>query len=137
MRAVVDTNVLVSGLLSRQGAPAQVVRMVIAGAVVVCYDGRILAEYDEVLHRPEFPSLEPEEVAALLVQIEDRGELVAAQPVSPHLPDPTDEPFLEVAVAARAEYLVTGNLKHYPQRRIGCLRIVSPAEFVEICRERN
>ena len=52
MKIVLDTNVVVSGLLKSQGNPAQVLTLALAGAVQVCYDKLILAEYTEVLARP-------------------------------------------------------------------------------------
>ncbi|MDE0448823.1 MAG: PIN domain-containing protein [Spirochaetaceae bacterium] len=60
----------------------------------------------------------------------------APVPLAVRLPDPDDEPFLEVAVAARAEYLVTGNGDHFtPDRRAG-VRVVSPREFIDAERSR-
>lgn len=54
MPVVIDTNILVSALWSRNGAPAGVVSMVLTGGIVHCYDYRILCEYREVLQRPKF-----------------------------------------------------------------------------------
>ena len=65
MRIVVDTNVLVSGLLSPFGPPGVVVAQIVSGSVRLCYDGRILAEYADVLHRETFPFSEAN-IAALL-----------------------------------------------------------------------
>ena len=130
MRIVLDTNVLVSGLLSPFGPPGEIVRMVSSGAVTLCLDARILAEYDEVLARPRF-GFEPDAVAALLDYIVFAGEIAAPQPLAARLPDPDDEPFLEVALACGADCLVTGNLAHFPpQSRYG-VSVASPAEFVE------
>ena len=61
---MLDTNVLVSGLLSPFGPPGEIVRMVSSGAVVLCLDARIFAEYDDVLARPRF-GFDPDSVAAL------------------------------------------------------------------------
>ena len=54
MKVVVDTNVLISGLLTPHGPPAEIVRMVLNGNLRVCYDLRILDEYSEVFARPKF-----------------------------------------------------------------------------------
>ena len=130
MRVVIDTNVLVSGLLSPFGPPGVVVGLTTAGSLCLCHDARILAEYNEVLRRPAFPFAE-NEVAALMAQIRAGGELIAAKPLPLRLPDPDDEPFLEVAAAAMAEFLVTGNLKHFPSDRRQGVRVVSPREFLD------
>ena len=128
-----DTNVLVSGLISPFGPPAEVVRLVTANRVQLLYDPRILAEYQQVLARPRF-SFEPSRVEALLSQIEADGELVTAAPLAEPLPDPDDEAFLAVAVTGRAQCLVTGNLRHFPaQNRQGVL-VVPPRAFIETYR---
>lgn len=131
MNIVLDTNVLVSGLLRSQGNPAQVVALVLAGAVQVCHDQRILAEYAEVLARPRF-QFDPQRVREVLDKLEADGLAVDATAI-PHLdlPDPDDEPFLAVALAASADFLVTGNLSDYPPEKCGGCAVVSPAEFVK------
>ena len=135
MRVVVDTNVLVSGLLSPFGPPAQIVRMITSGTLAPCYDGRLLSEYREVVLRPRFPFPE-ESVDALLHQIVQGGDSVVAEPLPKPLPDRDDEPFLEVAWSGGAEVLITGNLKHYPVRwRLG-ITVLSPGEFLEHYRKR-
>jgi uncharacterized protein len=133
MRIVLDTNVLVSGLLNPYGPPGQIVRMVAAGEILLCFDARILAEYRDVLLRPKF-DFRVEHVDALLEQIRTAGVSAASQPLACRLPDRDDEPFLEVAVASAADYLVAGNLRHYPARLRSGIAVVSPAEFVDAYR---
>jgi len=130
MRVVVDTNVLVSGLLSPYGSPGVVVALIAAGHLTICYDARILAKYADVLGRPAF-SFSPAQVEALLAQIESLGELVASSPLPVRLPDPDDEPFLEVAVASFADCLLTGNGRHYPKAARQDVAIVTPREFTD------
>lgn len=130
MRVVIDTNVLVSGLLSPFGPPGVIAGLIAAGKLRICYDARILAEYNEVLRRPAFPFTE-HEVATLMAQIRAGGELITAEPLPVRLPDPGDEPFLEVAISAMAEFLVTGNLKHYPREHRQGVAVVSPRDFLD------
>ena len=136
MRIVVDTNVLVSGLLTPFGAAAQIVRMVASGQLVVCYDSRILTEYEDVLRRPKFDFPEGA-VSALVDQIEGEGVSLATTPLRASLLDRDDEPFLEVAVAANGEtpdelvHVVTGNSKHFPKEIRQGVPLVSPREFVD------
>jgi putative PIN family toxin of toxin-antitoxin system len=130
LRIVLDTNALVSGLLSPFGPPGAIVRMVSSGVVVLCLDARIFTEYDDVLARPCF-GFDPDAVAALLDYVEFRGEVVAAEPLPRHLPDPDGEPFLEVAAASGAECLVTGNLAHFPAEARAGVTVLSPAQFMD------
>jgi uncharacterized protein len=128
---VLDTNVVVSGLLRAQGNPAQILMLALAGAVQLCQDERILAEYAEVLARSRF-KFDPKRVREVLTKFETDGLAVDASEHSDlGLPDPDDEPFLAVALATSADFLVTGNLSDYPlDKRRGC-NVVSPAVFVE------
>ena len=130
MRVVVDTNVLVSGLLSPFGAPGIIVGLIAAGRLELCYDARILTEYTDVLRRPVFP-FEDEQIRALLAQIRAGGELCSCQPLANPLPDPDDEPFLGVALWSMAEFLVTGNLRHFAPACRQSVRVVSPREFLD------
>ncbi len=130
MRVVVDTNVLVSGLLSPFGPPGIIVNLIARSRVRTCYDTRILAEYVEVLRRPAFP-FDEADVATLLSPLAAHGEPIASEPLQARLPDPDDEPFLEVAIAASAEYLVTGNGRHFPPDLRQGVRVASPREFLE------
>jgi putative PIN family toxin of toxin-antitoxin system len=77
MKIVLDTNIVVSGLLQSQGNPAQVLTLALAGAVQVCHDERILAEYAEVLARPRF-KFDPKRVREVLNKIEKDGLAVDA-----------------------------------------------------------
>ena len=91
MTIVVDTNVIVSGLLSPFGPPGQVVRLIAAGKLRLYHDARILTEYREVLHRPVF-GFDPLCVAALLDQIEDKGCWSLGRRSRKDCPMPTTNP---------------------------------------------
>jgi putative PIN family toxin of toxin-antitoxin system len=133
LRIVLDTNVLVSGLLSPFGPPGEIVRLVSAGTVRLCVDARLLSEYEQVLLRPRF-GLDPDALAALIDYIDATSQKAASAPLKVRLPDPDDEAFLEVAIATEADYLVTGNLVHFPLEARAGVSVVSPAEFVEAYR---
>ena len=130
MKIVLDTNVVVSGLLQARGNPAQVLALVLSGAIQICHYERILAEYAEVLARPRF-KFDPKRVREVQNKIDTDGLAFDASGESNlNLPDPDDEPFLAVALAASADFLVTGNLADYPpDKRRGCA-VVSPAAFM-------
>lgn len=134
MKVVVDTNVLVAGLLSPFGPPGEIVRMIASGAVTLCIDARILTEYADVLSRAKF-HFETEQVQTLLEQIRMDGLSVAGTPLTCRLPDPTDEPFLETALAGDAACLITGNSKHFPATKRQGMAVLSPAEFLNLYRK--
>jgi len=129
MRTVVDTNVLVSGLLKPYGAPGEIVRMVASGVLRVCHDARILAEYREVLRRPKF-GFRPSDVEALLDYIRSNGLAVSATPLLRRLSDRDDEMFLEVALAGAVRYLITGNLSDYEGDTTLPVHVISPTRFI-------
>jgi putative PIN family toxin of toxin-antitoxin system len=130
MRAVIDTNVLVSGLINPRGAPGRIVDHLLAGAFTALYDDRVLAEYRAVLVRSAF-GFSVADVDTLVDAVERDGEAVEAGIWAGALPDPTDLPFLEVAVAGRADALVTGNSRHFrPRRGRHAVSIMAPAAFV-------
>jgi uncharacterized protein len=130
VRIVLDTNVLVSGLLSPAGPPGRIVDLLTSAGAIVLHDDRILSECREVLARPRL-GIAAAEAAAVLAVIEQEGELTIARPLAVELPDPDDLPFLEVAVAGRADMLVTGNERHFkPKRGRLSVPVGSPAEFL-------
>jgi len=129
LKIVLDTNVLVSGLLSPFNKPADILRLIISGQIRLCVDARILAEYRDVLYRPKFHFYE-NRIEILLDYIRNIGEPVNSIPLLYSSPDPGDVPFLEVAVAGGVKYLVTGNISHFPAE-YGSVQIITPAEFIK------
>ena len=128
MKVVLDTNVLISGLINPQGIPAQIVNLLINGRITLLYDDRILAEYVEVLNRKKF-GLGGSVIAPLVDYIKNEREYVAAEPISAKgFVDNDDRMFYEVAKTGKARCIVTGNKDHYPKEE----RIKSPKEFVEL-----
>lgn len=129
--AVLDTNVIVSALLSSKPdtATVQVIQKLFSDSFCPVVSNEILAEYSEVLHRPKF-HFTPELVDAMLGAIEEKAELVSPAPTGASLPDVKDLPFYEVVMEKRKDdaYLVTGNLKHFPKEPF----IVTAREFLEI-----
>ncbi len=130
MKLVADTNVLVSALLNPHGSPARVLDAILAGAHTLAIDDRILDEYREVLSRKKFKFTESD-VNDLLEFIYHESEHVAARPLASPLSDITDQPFLEVALEAKADFLITGNIKDFPKGS-KYLKIVTPLEFLNL-----
>lgn len=124
---VLDTNVVVSGLLSARGPPARLVDAILAGNLRLTWSDRISAEYREVLARPGFAITDARREAFLaLLTI---GDLVAPAPwAHGRLPDPDDLPFLEAALHATDQVLVTGNARHFPSSCRGPVKVLTPTE---------
>jgi hypothetical protein len=129
LRIVLDTNVIVSGLLKPDGNPGRILDLFLVGEITVLADDRILAEYRAVLRQRKF-GLAAADVSDFLDLLEAESELVAATPFGSKLRDESDRAFLEVALAAGVESLVTGNVRPFMPSRVGRLPIDSPAEFV-------
>ena len=129
--AVIDTNVLVSSLLTgRADSPTvKVMQAISEGSLIPLYNEEIMTEYDEVLHRKKFPFTE-KRIRPVLASILAFGMAVNPSSTGEILPDMDDLVFYEVVMEKRDDnaYLVTGNLRHYPSRDY----IVTPAEMMAI-----
>ena len=131
MKIVLDTNVVVSALITPGGHCGVVLDRVLDGSDAWILTRSIVAEYVAVLLRPELPLGSPE-----------RQALISAVQAMDILPDPSshsneakcvdgdDQPFLDAALCYGAACLVTGNRKHFPAQTPRCLRIVTPREFL-------
>jgi putative PIN family toxin of toxin-antitoxin system len=131
IRAVIDTNVIVSALISPSGNEALLLLAVKQGLVRPCFSPAVLQEYSEVLARPKF-SFSPDEIAALLELLKSQGDLLHPAPVSGISPDPEDDKFIACALAAYADFLVTGNKKDFPTDQLGTTRAVTSAELLNL-----
>ena len=130
MRVVLDTNVIVSGLLAPAGPPGRVLDLLSSKRIVALYDDRMLSEYRKVLPRPGL-RLSADVVGATLDFIQREGVLVSAPPLRIDLPDPDDRAFIEVAVEGRAVALVTGNIRHFAAAcALVEVPLKTPAEFI-------
>lgn len=128
--AVIDTNVIVSALISKNidSSPGKVFRAIVQERIVPLYNDEILAEYRCVLSRPKFhlaPALIETVLKAIIV---DGLNLDRVPATGIDFPDPKDIVFYEIAISKENAYLVTGNIKHFPVRSF----IVTPAEMVEL-----
>jgi len=127
--AVFDTNVIVSAAIKREGAPAKLVMdWVLEGQVQLVTSPSIVAEYREVVrrekfHRYGFPPLWLEFI------IEESLRLPDPEPWPLPVPDSTDSAFLALAHAAGA-WLVTGNLKHFPEAARNGVSVLSPTAYL-------
>ena len=114
-RVVLDTNVVVSALLKRDGWESQVLRLGLAGKFQLCVSPAVLAEYALVLPRLRL-KLQPKEIDHTLSNLRGSSRFVHPVRTLDVSRDEADNRFLECAEAAEADYLVTGNAKHFPAR---------------------
>lgn len=127
---VLDTDVLVSGMINPLGAPGRIVDLLREGELELTVDDRILAEYTAVLKRRKFRAyFTLQEVRDILMFLEQNTHYMVATTVISDLPDLKDIPFLEVALAADIP-LVTGNIDHFPAAARRSAEVVTPASFV-------
>jgi putative PIN family toxin of toxin-antitoxin system len=127
-RVVLDTNIVVSACLSPEGAPATIVELALLGAFTLCLSPVVLAEYRDVLAREKF-ARQHERIEVVLEGIAEVGLAVDPVDVLTISPDDEDNRLLECAQAAQADFLVTGNPKHFPTQ-LGETRIVIPRDFL-------
>jgi putative PIN family toxin of toxin-antitoxin system len=113
MIRVLDTNIIVSALLQSLGPSAQIFVMALGGSIELCVSGNVYAEYEEVISRPRLKRSD-ELIASTLRAIREKAVWVRPTEQVRACLDPDDDIFLECAQTAGADYLVTGNLKHFP-----------------------
>jgi putative PIN family toxin of toxin-antitoxin system len=148
VRAVYDCVVFLQGAGRRGNAARKCLDLVDDGTVQLCLSPDVLAEIDDVRHRPEilrkFSLIGSEDSQALLRTARNKALLLADVPKAFHLPrDPDDEPYTNLAIAADAKFLVTWNDRHLTYlmrrdtsegaefcRRFPNIRIVDPPSFL-------
>ncbi len=127
---VLDTNVVVSGLLSDRGAPFHLLNLMATGAFLPCLSEVLLGEYRDVLGRSKL-RLNARRVAQFLADL--RGLAFVCRPAAAlvRLPDPGDQKVLEAAFGAKAGLIVTGNLKDFPATSCAPVAVLSPRGFLD------
>jgi len=125
-RVVLDTNILVSALMSPSGNPAKIYKMFFSGALVLVYSESILTEYNDVLYRP-YLRVSAEDANMVIRAVWLRGEYVEPVPSAFPMADEDDRIFYDAARNVAA-YLVTGNTRHYPKETF----ILTPTEFLKL-----
>ena len=124
MKVVLDTNVIVSALINENGPPAKILSLALNGKIKLMYDNRILSEYADVLSREHF-GFNADAVDDLMDYFKYEGEYVDADYLNVQFTDESDKKFYEVCKSGKAQYLITGNAKHFPADSV----VISPNEF--------
>jgi uncharacterized protein len=133
IRVVIDTNVLISALLTERGAEASVFSFIESGHLLWCVSEPILDEYRAVISRPKFSGVSTERREEVLSSF-SVAKMFAPEASVVASPDEPDNRFLECAEVAAAEYLVTGNARHFP-KRWEQTRIVNARQLVKALEE--
>ena len=133
MIVVLDTNVVVSALLKPGGVCGQILAALAKGRFAACVCNDILLEYAGVLNRPHL-KIESADAAYVMELFLEVALNVAGGAELAGLPDPDDEVFLATASAGAVDYLVSGNLRHFPAQLCRGVRVISPAEFLKLLR---
>lgn len=127
--AVIDTNVLVSYLLTknRESSVVKVMELVKEGVILPLLHAEITKEYNEVLRRCKF-DLPEQTINDLIGYMTSLGKYCDRKETTEPFPDPDDIVFYEVSLSVEDSYLITGNLKHFPKNG----HVVTPAEMLQI-----
>lgn len=130
-KIILDTNVLVSALISK-GIPSQIIYDLVFGKLVsVCISDAIIGEYVEVLSREKFAKYTDFKINAeiVLLKIENLGTLFNPTQHIDLIKDLPDNRFLELALESKADFLVTGNNNDFNFDEIGGTKIISPKDY--------
>jgi uncharacterized protein len=133
LRAVIDTNILVSGLIRKQGLPGQVLRRLRDGDFSIIYSVPIMVEVVDVLSRPQIQrkyQVMSDDITALINLVRLRGELVSPNRKIDTCRDPKDNRFLEAAIEGNADMIVSGDKDLLDMVDFETIPIISTAEFL-------
>ena len=139
IRVVMDTNIIVSSLLIREGNPALIFKMFLWGEIENAITTEILAEVKEVFSRQKITkrmSLVKREF--ILNSLEEFSKKITpGLKLEEIKEDPDDNKILECAVAAAVEYIISGDDHLLKKKEFRGIKIVSPAEFLKLMEKKN
>ena len=130
MKVILNTNIIVSALLSPHGLSAKILNFVLNGKLTIVYDNIIFVEYADVLNRNKF-KLDKELVNLVIDFIAKEGEYVIAEFQKRKFTDEEDKAFYEVYKSGSVDYLITGNKKHFPNEK----GIITAREFFNVYKQ--
>jgi len=130
LKLVIDTNVIISALLKPESNPALILSLILRGDCRLCLTEKIFTEYEEVWGRSKFKNMDHTSVRRFLSTLRKRALWVIPKVAIDVAKDPDDNAFLECAVESKADFLITGNIHHFPEKKFHRTSILTPAEFV-------
>ncbi len=130
---MLDTNTLISSLISREGNPAKIIEKLAAGTIINYISKPILQEVDAVMKRPKIKGItsRPEREFFLNFIKTISTEVKPTKKIDVINEDPTDNRIIECALAARAHYIVTGDKHLLKQGRYEKTEIVTAKDFLD------
>ena len=131
--AVIDTNVIVSSMLKHESIPGEILDLVLSKTIVPLLNQEIIDEYANVLKRNRF-GFKKQEVDSLIKQIKENSIFLEREQTIEYFIDEDDIVFYEIVMSARHTmdaFLVTGNIKHYPIKKI----VVTPKQMIDIVKK--
>jgi len=131
MQVILDTNVLVSGLIKRNSKPEQIIDAILTGKIQLVIDERVFKEYQDVLHRPKL-NIPKDRADAVLSFIAFSSVWIECTPVNfsqYEIIDEGDLPFAELAINKNA-ILISGHFKHFQYLLRYNIQVLSPDEFL-------
>lgn len=132
IRVVVDTNVIISSFLNISGTPAKIMKIAYEGRFIMLVDSRIVEEYRRALNYPKF-EIKGNEAESFLNFVSHNAEFCGTCERIKGFKVPVDDmKFIEVANKLNADFIITGNTRHFNFREIAGCRIISPAEFIRL-----
>lgn len=134
IRAVIDTNVIISGLMKPESNPGEILKKLPGSDIFPVVSMSMLEEYVRVMNRKKF-GFSKDEIRTLILLL-GRAAFDGGKPADDlKVIPPDDAIFVSAAITGGADYLITGNTKHFPQKKYGKCRVVTPAAFLEILKK--
>jgi putative PIN family toxin of toxin-antitoxin system len=127
MKIVLDTDIIVSAFINPKGTPGEILSLILAKKITLCYDNKIFSEYMAVLKKSKI-SFDTIHVDAFLDFIKENGEYIIAEPQRIKFIDEDDKMFYDVYKSSDANYIITGNKKHFPKEK----NIITPRDYIEL-----
>jgi putative PIN family toxin of toxin-antitoxin system len=135
LKIVLDTNVLISGIITSHGPAAKIIEAVQAGRLILCTSANLLQEFSEVILRPKMLRKYSElgiHADALLDYLRANAILVSGIPTQAVIAaDPDDDYVIACAIDGEADYIISGDRHLLELESLNKILIVSPREFVE------
>lgn len=131
LKVVVDTNIVVSALLKPYSNPALILSLIIQKKLKLYLSADIFNEYQEVLGYGKFKKINQSNVKKLLTHLKKNSTIITpAVFINTIKNHPADNKFLECAFAAKADFIITGNIKHFSFKSFRDIKIATPTEFL-------
>lgn len=122
---------LISAFLKKGSIPSSILVLMEKGLLHLCVTKEIMGEYEGVLRRAKFQSINEKALKYLKKNQRHFITVIPKEKISALNEDPDDNIFLECSVGARADYLLTGNIKHFPFKKYRGTAIMTPKEFID------